>query len=236
MPEDLLSIFHGLHFDPIAAGLAAEQKQTVVDLARRGRTGEAALKIGASALDLAERLISRQEAARSLPKPIVCGPGCPFCCANQVELLPPEALVLGDYVARHFSAAELEGLRVGIARNLELRAGKTRDELAPLRPDLLCPLLREGSCAAYPARPLLCRAHHSLQAEKCRREFRAEKVANYEFYSHRYEIVLSVRAGLRDGCEALGCQADALDHVEALRVYLSTDRAAARWMNGERLF
>lgn len=237
MPEDIFSIYHRwLQYDPINEDLVGRQKQTVVEIARRDRTGEGPLEMAGGAHSLADRLVSQYESTQSLPKPIVCQPGCPYCCANQVELLPPEALLLGHYVVSRFSPEEKQGLLAGIAGNLRLRAGKTKPELAALRPELLCPLLREGSCSVYPVRPLFCRAHHSLAVEQCRREFRAEKVAEFEFYSHRYEIMLSVRAGLLEGCRAIGCQADVLDHVGALQVCLSTAGPAERWINGEAVF
>lgn len=236
MPEDIFSIYHRWQWHPLDDGLAAQQREAVLAIARRGRTGAGALKMAASALVLADHLISRQETAQSLPKPIVCGPGCPFCCSNQVELLAPEALLLGHYVEHNFSLEEQQDLLAGIARNLKLRAGKSPAELAAIRPQLLCPLLREGSCAVYPVRPLFCRVHHSLEVAQCEREFRAEKVAEFEFYSHRYEIMLSVRAGLQEGCRALGCQARVLDHVAALQTALSTTGAAERWINGGQVF
>lgn len=237
MAEDILSIYHHrLHFDPIDAGLVARQHQTVVDIAQGGRTGDQALEIATSALTLADQLVSRFESAQSLPQPIVCGPGCHFCCSNQVELLPPEALLLGHFVEHHFSPAAKQNLSARIMRNLKLRAGKTRPELAPLRPELLCPLLQDRSCSAYPVRPLFCRSHHSLAVAQCQREFRAEKVTDYEFYSHRYEITLSVRAGLQSGCQAIGCQAGVLDLVEALQVCLAAAAPAARWIAGEPVF
>jgi Fe-S-cluster containining protein len=237
MSEDILSIYQRrLHFNPIDDGLAARQHQTVVDIANRGRTGEKALEIAASALTLADLLVCRYESTQSLPKPIVCGPGCYFCCSNQVELSPPEALLLGHFVEEHFSPAEKQKLSAGIIRNLKLRAGKNQQELAPLRPELLCPLLQEEKCSAYPVRPLLCRAHHSLAVAQCQREFRAETVTDYEFYSHRYEIILSVRAGLQAGCQAIGCQAVVLDLVGALQVCLAAAAPAARWIAGEAVF
>ena len=144
MPEDILSIYHRrLQYDPIDADLVGRQQQTVVEIGNRDRTGESALEIAKSALSLADRLIGQYESTQSLPKPIVCQPGCPFCCSNQVELSPPEALLLGDYVARRFSPEAKRELLAGIAGNLRLRAGKTKPELAPLRPELLCPLLQE---------------------------------------------------------------------------------------------
>lgn len=237
MSEDILSIYHRrLHYNPIDEGLAARQQQTVVDIAKGHRTGEKALEIAASALTLADQLVSRFESARSLPKPIVCGPGCYFCCSNQVELLPPEALLLGHFVEHHFSPDDQQKLSARIMRNLKLRAGKSRQGLAPLRPELLCPLLQDERCSAYPVRPLFCRSHHSLAVDQCQRGFRAEKVTDYEFYSHRYEFILSVRAGLQAGCQAIGCQAVVLDLVGALQVCLAAAAPVARWIAGEPVF
>jgi Fe-S-cluster containining protein len=236
MPEDIFSIYHRWQYDPIDDGLVRRQQQAVVELAHRDRTGATALEMAAGALSLADRLVSQYEAAQSLPRPIVCRPGCPYCCSNQVELLPPEALLLGDYVACHFSPAAQQALLARIAANLSLREGKTKPELAPLRPQLLCPLLQEGSCSVYPARPLFCRAHHSLALEQCRREFRAATVTGFEFYSHRYEIMLSVRAGLQQGCRAIGCQAQVLDHLAALQVCLTTASPGERWITGDDVF
>ena len=132
MPEDILSIYHRrLHYNPIDEGLVARQRQTVVDIAKGHRTGEKALEIAASALTLADQLVSRFESARSLPKPIVCGPGCYFCCSNQVELLPPEALLLGHFVEHHFSPAEKQKLSARIMRNLNSGPEKAGRGLPP---------------------------------------------------------------------------------------------------------
>jgi len=236
MAEDILTIYQRwLKFNPLDADLVARQKDTVVQIVQAGRSRAAALETAASAVFLAEHLIARVEGEGSLPRPLACGPGCPHCCFNQVELTPPEALLLGEYVDRHFSPAEKEELRRRLAGNLARKAGKGKKEVALIRSQLPCPFLKEDSCGVYPARPLLCRAMHSLDARQCREEL-SNPLSSFEFYSHRYEIVLSVSAGLVAGAQALGCQWRAVDLAQAVQDYLAHPRPAEAWLAGEEVF
>lgn len=237
MPEDILSLYQRwLKFSPIDEGLVARQKENVVTIAQGGKSRETALEMGLSAIVLAEHLLSRVEAENSLPQPIVCQAGCPYCCFNQVELTPPEALLLGHHVERHFSPEEKHGLLERVARNLKLKAGKNKKEIAAIRHELPCPLLREERCAVYPVRPLLCRAMHSLEAEQCHLDLMGQKFLNFEFYSHRYEITLSVSAGLAAGSQAIGCQSGALDLASAIQDFFAYSRPVEGWLQGEHVF
>jgi Fe-S-cluster containining protein len=236
MAEGILNIYQRwLKWCPIDEGLVARQKETVVGIAGGGRSRETALEIGRSAMVMADHLIFRVEGESSLPRPIVCRAGCPFCCYNQVELTPPEALLMGHYVAQHFSPEEKQGLQQRLAEALALTAGKGKKEVALMRGALPCPLLRQERCAVYPVRPLLCRAMHSLDAEQCRMDLRSP-VCHFEFYSHRYEIALSVSAGLAAGCRAGGCQSGALDLARALHDYFAHPRPLEAWLEGEQVF
>lgn len=167
MAEDILAIYHRwLQWSPIDEGLVARQKESVATIVQAGKSRESALTIGLSAISLAEQLILRVEAENSLPRPIVCRAGCPYCCFNHVvELTPPEALLIGQHVEQHFSAGEKQGLLKRVARTLALKAGKGKREAAAIRPELPCPFLGEERCLVFPVRPLLCRAMHSLEVE-----------------------------------------------------------------------
>jgi uncharacterized protein len=73
---------------------------------------------------------------------LTCGEGCDGCCRH-VSLFPVEAVAL---------AAALGGLPAEqAARIRELaRAASTADA---------CPLLEDGRCLLYAARPIICRTH-----------------------------------------------------------------------------
>ncbi len=238
MPEDILHIYRRwLKFSPIDESLVARQKENVADIVQGGRSRASALEIGLSAIFLAEHLILRAEAENSLPRPIVCQAGCPYCCFNHVvELTPPEALLIGHHVEKHFSAGEKQELLKRVARNLALKAGKEKREVVAIRRELPCPFLQEERCSVYPVRPLLCRAMHSLEVEQCRLELMSPKISHFEFYSHRYEIVLSVSAGLAAGSQAMGCQWGPLDLAGAIQDYFTQVKPVDEWLQGRLVF
>ena len=73
---------------------------------------------------------------------IACCPGCAGCC-------------------RHISIFPVEGIALAAAlRNLPAVEASRIRELARLSPsDAPCPLLEEGRCLLYAARPIICRTH-----------------------------------------------------------------------------
>jgi Fe-S-cluster containining protein len=192
--------------------------------------------LGLSAITWADQLVALFEAANRLPRPIACQPGCYFCCHNQIELTPPEALLLGDYVEKNFSDEEKRQLRDRIERALHLQTGKTKNEVAESRQQLPCPCLTGGRCSVYPVRPLVCRAMHALNAGQCEASLNFQDLRPVEHYSHRQVFIMSLVKGLLDGCQAVGCQAGALDLAWALRDFFAQPDPAARWIQGEKVF
>jgi Fe-S-cluster containining protein len=236
MSEDILSIYRRwLQWCPINEDLAAQQKEAVMTMARAGKTGKSALEVAYGAMVLADHLISAFEWTNALPQPIACQSGCPVCCFNQVELTPLEALVLGDYVSRYFPPGEQTRLLGRIDRNLKLKAGKDKKQIAAIRHKLPCPFLKARKCSVYPVRPLLCRAMHSLNADHCRQEI-ITPVSHFEFYSHRYEIVLSLSMGLKAGCQDIGCQSQTLDLARVVKDFLNAPNPVEDWIKGKMVF
>ena len=82
--------------------LAAAARDNVVAIIGQGRVPERAREIALSAFFLADHLTRRLEAEQTLPHPVACQEGCDSCCYNQVELTPPEALLIGHHIARQF--------------------------------------------------------------------------------------------------------------------------------------
>lgn len=73
---------------------------------------------------------------------IACRPGCADCCRH-ITVLPVEAAAL---------AAACAALPGGERAALRASAGKAA-------PDSPCPLLADGLCLLYHARPIICRTH-----------------------------------------------------------------------------
>jgi Fe-S-cluster containining protein len=201
-----------------------------------GGTPAAALELGQQAVFLADYLISHFEAENQLPHAIACREGCNYCCFNQVEVTPPEAMLIGDYVVRNFSAADREALLARMRQSAQRKAGKSKKKIARQRHRLPCALLVAGRCSVYPVRPLVCRAMHAFEAESCKPERRQGPLTAGAFYAHRYEIVWSISAGLKTGCGELGCQTGVLDLDRALLDWFAATGPAERWVRGEMVF
>lgn len=73
---------------------------------------------------------------------ISCRPGCDACC-------------------RHLSvfAVEAAALREALGALGEAEASLIREKAKLAGPDAPCPLLNDGLCLLYPARPIICRTH-----------------------------------------------------------------------------
>jgi hypothetical protein len=112
------------HLYFINQDLADRVKALVVGTLSGGRNEAAALELAFQAFSLADQLINYFELENHLPQPIACREGCNFCCFNQVEVTPPEALRLGHYVGQNFSTEEKDALMARVARSLSLKAGR----------------------------------------------------------------------------------------------------------------
>jgi Fe-S-cluster containining protein len=217
-------------------GIAALAQDNVGTIIGQGRVPERALEIPLSAFFLADHLTRRFEAEAELPHPVACQAGCDSCCYNQVELTPPEALLIGHHIAQHFSDSEKDLLLAHMARILEIIMAMGQGESAARRREIPCPLLRNRTCSVYPARPLVCRAMHGLDRERCVRELHTGSLAGSQYYAHRHEIAVSVSAGLREGCKAAGLQSGPLNLTRALNDFFTQENAVERWINGEEVF
>jgi len=215
--------------------IAGAAKDNVVSIIGQGRVPERALEIAVSAFFLADHLTRRFEAEQELPHPVACQEGCDSCCYNRVELTPPEALLIGHHIAQH-SEAEKDLLLAHAARIIEIIAGMGKAESAARRREIPCPLLRNRTCSVYPVRPLMCRAMHGLDRERCAAELRTGSLAGSQYYAHRHEIAASVSAGLREGCRVAGLQSGAFNLTRALHDFFTQENPVERWIMGEEVF
>jgi len=221
---------------PIDKALAVKIQEMVVGTLGMEQSVTMALEITRQALQWADQLCEGFESVNTLPRPIVCQPGCSFCCHNQVEVTPPEVFLLGQMITQFFTPPKLERIREKTLRTAAFKVGKSKEELAASRQERPCPLLEEDKCVIYPWRPLMCRAMHSLDREHCRETLAAGNLASDEHYLHRYVFTFSIAKGLRDGFQTLGCQPANLELTQALRDVLLEPGLAERWLKGEEVF
>lgn len=96
-----------------------------------------------------------------------CKLGCYHCCRYHIVTNIAEAHTLAQYVKRELSADQLDDLRLRTQQWHEWdnsRPGRHPSAHIDEQADLsnyehACPLLVDGICIAYPARPVVCRTH-----------------------------------------------------------------------------
>jgi hypothetical protein len=217
-------------------GVTRTACENVIEIVKQGRGLDRALEIAVSAFFLTDHLIRRFEAENPLSQPLACQESCDACCHNLVELTPPEALLIGHHIHQYFPPAQKDLVLAQVTRNLTLTRGKSKAAIAIVRQDLPCPLLCGRMCSVYPIRPLVCRAMHSLNRERCEAELRSGSLSGSTYYAHHHEIALSVSAGLLEGCRVVGCQAGTLSLAQAFHDFFSQENCVERWITGEAVF
>ena len=225
------------HLYFINQDLADRVKALVAGTLGCGRDEAAALGLASQAFSLADQLINYFETENHLPHPIACREGCNFCCFNQVEVTPLEALGIGDYVGQSFSRDEKEALMARVSQSMNLKAGKSKKKLARLRqPAPLSPagerpvLDLSGQAPGVPGHAHLC--GRGPASRNC-----------WGVSSGRGHIMPTVMSlsgpsvpGLQNGCREVGCQTGVLDLTRGLKDFFSRENPVKRWLSGEEVF
>lgn len=111
-------------------------------------------------------LFLRQAAAA---QPAHCRKGCSWCCHQAVFAQTHEFRYLKNWMFANLNAEQLEETR----RRAETKYNTT-SRLSPEKRLLhkeACPLLVNGACAAYAARPVACRIYMSMDVQTCAHEY-----------------------------------------------------------------
>lgn len=169
---------------------------------------------------------------------VACGPGCSFCCRGvPVHVTAPEALTIArafrETLSKEHVAIILERVRQHAHAIRSMTLAERRRARTP------CPMLDEasGRCAIYDARPMRCRAHHSLSATECQtaceRPDESIGITRYPDVINAHEAMM---LGQRRALAAVKLDNRSFELSLALQVALEQEDAAERWARGERLF
>lgn len=105
-------------------------------------------------------------AARNTGDPIVCRKNCAWCCHEVVLATAVEIVALYDHIVGTFAEPRRARLDEDLSAYDRALDGKRDRPFTLVRQ--ACPLLVEGECSVYAARPLSCRGRNSSDAELCR--------------------------------------------------------------------
>jgi Fe-S-cluster containining protein len=103
--------------------------------------------------------------AKQQGQSIECKVGCEWCCHQPVFALDYELDYLKNYINKYFDDETKAALKE--------KAKQKQNKLEKLDGDFLlnakhpCPLLNEGACIAYEARPMACRIYLSSSVKSC---------------------------------------------------------------------
>ena len=215
-------------------------------LRRYGRTAADVVALAECVLARAEREMAAARRADPPVRPPACQRGCAWCCYLLVPVSVPEVVLLAQYLRDTRSAAELEALIARLASHASRTGGATAAEYLAAR--LPCPLLVDGACSAYHARPLACRGWNSYDAHVCHLAVETAHGPLAHRYPPQTAVTDSLLAGLAaspsgatrdcdDAPTGAGGQVDGrLALVAALQIALEIPDAAERWLAGDPVF
>ena len=147
-----------------------------------------------------DRIIDKAENNDEDPR-IECSCGCSYCCHMQVKVTPPECFLIFAYILETFSAQEIERLKQRIDHNRDLTEGRSFHERVLLKRETLCIFLTDHVCDIYHARPLICRAWHSLNRKGCKQAFLSDNSdSEIETAPLRHYVLGMIREAIHDVC------------------------------------
>lgn len=170
------------------------------------------------------------------PEP-ACKEACSYCCHLQVAALVPEVLVLAEHIRR---AGKVERMLAVVGERLALIRGLNETEYAKL--GVPCAFLvpggdpgepdgNAGTCAVYPARPISCRAHNSIDVTGCIEPGAIIGSSSAIRYGASMQMIGAMAEFRKRGLAPLAVELHA-----GLEIALQTPDAESRWLACEALF
>jgi Fe-S-cluster containining protein len=162
---------------------------------------------------------------------LACRRGCAHCCHTFVSARAPEILFVKNAIPDRDREAVRGAVESAYAVTGTLAPGGRGAMAHP------CPMLRDGACQVYQARPMTCRMAVSQSAEMCARAFAPgagpEHIPVPEYYpTLRRGYSIALAGALRRA----GFPAWSYEYTAAMRIALARPDAEAAWLAGEDVF
>lgn len=136
--------------------------------------------------------------ARQNDKPAHCGKGCQWCCYQPVFAMSWEMDYLNNYILNNFKPEEREKVKTKAEEKNNILGNLQGNAL--LNAKSACPLLAEGSCSAYSARPMACRIYLSTSLDSCLRFY--HHAENESEFPELLEFILRAGRWMNEGFKA----------------------------------
>jgi Fe-S-cluster containining protein len=184
--------------------------------------------------NLAENCIEQVENAD--PRKVACREGCSFCCSQAVTATVPEIVRVADHIRAHWTSEMIHALRERIQGYKKVLMPFTfgQGEVAPRHP---CPLLKDGACSVWLARPLVCRSYNSFDSKPCEAKANDPNspIPVLGLWKQR-AVADALGIGIYRAIREKGLWPDGCDLILGLEIALDHEDAGARFAAGDPLF
>ena len=102
---------------------------------------------------------------------VACSKGCHWCCHQAVFANSYELHFLSEQIKTNFKPEDIASVIAKSEAKYLITAALSKEDI--LKYKTPCPLLKDGACSSYAARPMACRIYLSTKLETC-----------LEFYNH----------------------------------------------------
>lgn len=165
-----------------------------------------------------------------------CRAGCSLCCSLRVDVFAHDVFHLARHIRAQFSPGDLAALLSRLAAHAE--KVRTLTPYAHATQNIPCPMLREGCCSVYVARPHSCRRHHSRDFAAC--QYTYDHPTDIDTpAAHDRPLYLALSAAMQADIETYAGQGFDYTIYElgtALYEALTDPECWPRWRRGEAAF
>ena len=166
---------------------------------------------------------------------LACKAGCSYCCHLRVDARAHEVIYAAEFIRRHLSAAQIEGIVARSKAHAKKMSAMT--VLQQFTSNNACPLLVDGRCSAYGGRPISCRSHHATDVKYCQQFFETSDPDTPA--SHDEPLYHNSRAvwdGITKAFAEEGYDGEMYDFGSAIGEALENPVTARRWRDKKRAF
>jgi len=128
-------------------------------------------------------------------QPIHCKKGCNYCCHQAVFANSYELHYLKNFIGVQFDTAAIRQIKEKAA--IKNQVTSKLDEKTVLNYKSPCPLLKDGTCSVYAARPMACRIYLSTNVDTCIEFYK--NPSNEENYPALLEFPLMAGRTMNEG-------------------------------------
>jgi Fe-S-cluster containining protein len=184
---------------------------------------------------VAQEVDDRISANQNGKPPAACAKGCSHCCNSVVQATLAEVQMASGHVQSEFNSEEKQALDQRLYTYERAVAPNFGVDLAKVRTP--CPMLVDGLCTIYPARPLKCRGMNSVSASECEQEkLHPERPTFPPRVPGQMQLAWDAMGGIIQGLAQTGPDAGLLDFGRAMRIALRKPDAIDQHLAGQSPF